>query len=278
MQELDLKVGVAFTRFQTRYFQGRYARLNAKVVSYGPCQTPTLGFCVDRHLEILRFQPQDYWKLDATIRHRDSTPVSPLLLQLQWSRGRVFNQQTVEVIGEEVRGGRASLRVERVSTKEERKVRPAGLNTVEMLKMASRGLGMGPKHAMDVAERLYTSGYISYPRTESTGYPPGSDLHSLLRAQAEHPHWGEYVERLLDEGPNRPRNGVDAGDHPPITPMRAATEANVGGGDAWRLYNAIARNFIGSLSPDATFQSTKLEFRSSLLPDKGTNHTSLANV
>ena len=32
------------------------------------------------------------------------------------------------------------------------------------------------------------------------------------------------------------RAGVDVGDHPPITPVRMATEMELGGGDAWRLY------------------------------------------
>lgn len=36
------------------------------------------------------------------------------------------------------------------------------------------------------------------------------------------------VKQLLTEGINRPRKGHDAGDHPPITPMRAATEAELG--------------------------------------------------
>ena len=61
-QELDLKVGVAFTRFQTAHFLGKYA-LDARCVSYGPCQTPTLGFCVARHLKIDTFVPEPFWKL-----------------------------------------------------------------------------------------------------------------------------------------------------------------------------------------------------------------------
>ena len=31
--------------------------------------------------------------------------------------------------------------------------------------MASSGLGMAPAQAMRIAESLYTSGYLSYPRT-----------------------------------------------------------------------------------------------------------------
>lgn len=42
------------------------------------------------------------------------------------------------------------LRVVEFSEKEERKPRPPGINTVEMLKAASSILGMGPAHAMQV--------------------------------------------------------------------------------------------------------------------------------
>lgn len=41
------------------------------------------------------------------------------------------------------------------------------------------------------------------------------------------------------------QGGTDVGDHPPITPVRSATESDVGGGDAWRLYEYVVRHFLG---------------------------------
>eukprot|EP00966_Prymnesium_polylepis_P225517 5217060-Prymnesium_polylepis.1 len=52
----------------------------------------------------------------------------------------------------------------------------------------------------------------------------------------------------------RPRAGVDAGDHPPITPVGAASRAQAvacGGFDGWRLYELVGRTFLATLSPDA---------------------------
>uniref|UniRef100_A0A8D1UED5 DNA topoisomerase n=1 Tax=Sus scrofa TaxID=9823 RepID=A0A8D1UED5_PIG len=120
--------------------------------------------------------------------------------------------------------------------------------------------GMGPQHAMQTAERLYTQGYISYPRTETTHYPESFDLKGPLRQQANHPYWADTVKQLLAEGINRPRKGHDAGDHPPITPMRSATEAELGG-EAWRLYEYITRHFIATVSHDCRYLQSTISFR-----------------
>lgn len=251
-QELDLKIGVAFTRFQTRFFQGKYGNLDASVISYGPCQTPTLNFTVARHLEIVRHTPESFWSLEVEAR----APALGRNLSLAWERGRVFDADVGEMFRRLVSDAKHA-KVEQVSEKEERRVRPGGLNTVEMLKAASAGLGMGAHHAMQVAERLYIQGYISYPRTESTAYPQGFDLKGTLRIQRKHPVWGVYVGELLDGVMERPRGGRDQGDHPPITPMEAASESRIGGGDAWRLYDFVTRHFIASLSPDCTYASRR---------------------
>ncbi|KAK9917893.1 hypothetical protein WJX75_009329 [Coccomyxa subellipsoidea] len=251
-QELDLKVGVAFTRFQTRYFQGKYGNLDASVISYGPCQTPTLFFCVQRHQLITAFQPEDYWTI------RPQVAKSGQRVDVEWARGRLFDRDVAQLFQRIVTEAR-SLRCVDVSVKEEKRQRPNGLNTVELLKVASSAMGMSPQQAMRCAEGLYTSGYISYPRTESTAYPPGFDFHEVLAEMRRHPIWGDYTASLMG-GFAPPKGGHDAGDHPPITPIASATEAELGGGDDWRLYDYIARHFLGSLSPDCVIRRTTAAF------------------
>lgn len=94
------------------------------------------------------------------------------------------------------------------------------------------------------------------------------------------------VKALLSGGLNRPRKGSDAGDHPPITPMRSASEAELGesddgaqqpgdlpwgctltqfvpplsGSDGWRLYEYITRHFIATVSQDCRYLQTTIDF------------------
>lgn len=70
---------------------------------------------------------------------------------------------------------------------------------------------------------------------------------AALQQQARSPDWGREVSEILKAGIQRPKKGHDAGDHPPITPMKAATEAELGH-EAWRLYDYITRHFIATVS------------------------------
>lgn len=74
---------------------------------------------------------------------------------LDWSREGLFDNEVahlfLSLIHEE-----KEARVKNVSEKPRSKAPPIALHTVELLRSASSKLHMGPKQAMDVAERLYT--------------------------------------------------------------------------------------------------------------------------
>lgn len=61
--ELDLRIGAAFTRFQTLRYQAVFPAQVSGLLSYGSCQIPTLGFVVRRYNDIENFIQQKFWKL-----------------------------------------------------------------------------------------------------------------------------------------------------------------------------------------------------------------------
>lgn len=61
--ELDLRIGAAFTRFQTLRLQKVFPANIENLVSYGSCQIPTLGFVAQRYKEIENFIARTFWKI-----------------------------------------------------------------------------------------------------------------------------------------------------------------------------------------------------------------------
>lgn len=76
-----------------------------------------------------------------------------------------------------------------------------------MEKSASKKLRMNAKEAMKVAEKLYTKGLISYPRTETNIFPKELNLTNLVEMQRQDHNWGLFATRIMNEGGPNPRQG-----------------------------------------------------------------------
>ncbi|XP_053988911.1 DNA topoisomerase 3-alpha isoform X1 [Hylaeus volcanicus] len=248
--ELDLRIGAAFTRFQTMRLQKVFpTSLADMLISYGSCQFPTLGFVVERFLAIERFKPEPYWKI-RVMDVRDQ-----LSVEFRWIRGRLFEKLPCEVLLDTCLE-QPDAKVQKITSKPKSKWRPLPLDTVELEKQGSRKLHLSAKETMKIAEKLYTQGLISYPRTETNIFPKELNLVPLVNQQVNDPAWGNFAQQLLTAGLS-PRQGKKSDQaHPPIHPIKYAD--NLQGNDA-KVYEFVVRHFLACVSNNALGQETTVE-------------------
>ncbi|RDB16720.1 DNA topoisomerase 3 [Hypsizygus marmoreus] len=253
---LDLKVGAAFTRLQTQTLQARFAQIadGRNVVSYGPCQFPTLGFVVQKWNLVKSFVSEPFWYIYLSL-----TPVSSGNGEdtvFQWKRGHLFDQDVAVSIYDYVLSDPLA-RVTKVTKKSTKKWKPLPLTTVELQKAGSRLLRLAPKKVLDVAEKLYQQGFLSYPRTETDQFDAQFDFQSLIQKQTVDPAWGDFATSLTQGGFAVPRKGKNNDKaHPPIHPTAHAGNL---AGDEKRVYEFITRRFLACCSKDAEGWQTTVD-------------------
>jgi len=236
-QKIDLAWGAVLTRFISLASQ----QGGHNYLSVGRVQSPTLALIVARHKAIEEFVSTPYWNVSARfnkgeefVGHHVSNP---------FKDEEAANRALANCEGQP--SGRV-LRYERAE-KDEYPLPP--FNTTMFLMEATK-LGLSAARAMKVAEDLYTAGYISYPRTDNTVYPPSLGLRRILE-KLKDSDLKEEAEELLAQEHIRPSRGkVQTTDHPPIYPTEAATSKNLKG-EKWTVYELIARRFMATVAPPA---------------------------
>jgi DNA topoisomerase-3 len=111
--ELDLRIGAAFTRWQTLSLKG-ISGLEDRVISYGSCQFPTLGFVVDRYNRVKNFVPEPFWSIKV-MHKKDDVNVN-----FSWDRNRLFDRMITVTLFERCLLARTA-RVTAVATKPTKK-------------------------------------------------------------------------------------------------------------------------------------------------------------
>ncbi|XP_059509987.1 DNA topoisomerase 3-alpha isoform X2 [Stegostoma tigrinum] len=250
-QELDLRIGASFTRFQTLRLQKVFPNvLSNQLISYGSCQFPTLGFVVERFKAIQAFIQETFYKIKVTHETEDGN------VEFNWKRHRLFNHTACLVLYQICMEDPVATVLD-VFTKPKSKWRPLPLDTVELEKLVSRKLKINAKETMRIAEKLYTQGYISYPRTETNIFPKDLNLSALVQQQTVDPQWGAFAQGILDRGGPTPRNGNKSDQaHPPIHPTKYTNNLQ---GTEQRIYEFVVRHFLACCSQDAQGQETTVE-------------------
>jgi DNA topoisomerase-1 len=253
---LDLTIGAAFTRTLTLIVEKRGALPRGRFLSYGPCQTPVLYLVVKRAIERENFQKKKFFQISATVR------IGRYQLKMRHDL-KYEKREDAERVAQELLRARNGL-VTAASYVKRIVEPPEPLATVEMERRASRFLNIRAKRAMDIAEDLYQEGLISYPRTDTTIYPPTLNLRAIAAKFAAHEELGEYVRKVILSAPQlRVRQGKESdGAHPPIYPLRYASRDEVVkrfGLEGWKLYDLVVRHFLATLSPPMVVEEQSVE-------------------
>lgn len=138
---------------------------NKKLISYGNCQFPTLGFVVDRFKRIKYFQSEEFWMINLSLKKGRKK------FQFNWERGHLFDRLLAVCIYQDcINNQNDHVVVKSVTTRPKSRYAPYPLTTVELQKDCSRFFKYSAKDTLQIAETLYTKGFISYPRTETDSF------------------------------------------------------------------------------------------------------------
>ncbi len=242
-REIDLIWGAVLTR----YISLTSGKLGRNFLSVGRVQTPTLALVVDREKEIKSFKPEDYWVLSIECEKegKEFTAV--------YKQEKLFDKKKADEIK------KLSSKIAVVKKIEQRTLKqkpPVPFNATEFLRAAS-SIGLQPKRAMSIAEKLYMEGFVSYPRTDNTHYPSSLDLRSILKKLSRTKEFGELASKLLTKKKLVPTKGKKkTTDHPPIHPVEVASKNKLQPAE-WKVYELIVRRFLATLADESKLKTVK---------------------
>jgi DNA topoisomerase-1 len=250
-QVIDLIWGAVLTRYMTLL-------QNDGVLSVGRVQTPTLAKIVERELEIRAFVPEPYWQITAMIkgqRWADPTRLGPDFRAIH-EKVNFKKESEAKAVYAKVKGASLST-ITDLNSKKQKSYPPAPFDTTQFVKEATI-LGLSAEKAMKIAEDLYMSGYISYPRTDNTAYPKELNLRAIVGKFLGTSEFGTEA-RLVDAlATIRPTKGKKITvDHPPIYPVSYVDKGSLDA-DSWKVFDLIVRRFLATLYIPYQYETTTI--------------------
>ena len=246
-QFIDLIWGAVLTRYLT---MAKFGGLG-NVRSAGRVQTPTLALVARREKERQAFVPEDYWVVRGTAATQKGEE-----FKFAHATARFKDEATATSAYQDAKAA-GKARVTDVVKKTRKGTIQTPFNTTS-LQTAAAAEGLTPARTMRIAESLYMSGLISYPRVDNTVYPETLDLSEVVTMLKGVPQYSNYCDELLAAHPLKATRGKqETTDHPPIYPTGVGDPDKLRP-EEWKLYNLIARRFLATLSEQPVIEGTKV--------------------
>ena len=221
--------------------------------SAGRVQSVALRIVCDRENEIEKFKPVEYWSVAARLNEKGKS----FEARLYSVDGKVSDKLDVksgteaEALKRAIEAGRFEVRS--VDKKPTRRNPYAPFTTSSLQQDASSRLGFSPNRTMQLAQRLYEDGVITYMRTDGIDMAP--EAIAAARSAIEKEFGSAYLPPTPRIYQNKAKNAQEAHEAIRPTDMFRHPET-VGDADQRKLYGLIWRRTLACQMRPAEIERT----------------------
>ncbi|MBM7619458.1 DNA topoisomerase-3 [Bacillus tianshenii] len=250
----DWLIGMNASRAYTLLLQQKGV---SDVFSTGRVQTPTLALIVKRELEIENFQSKPFWEVIATFN------MDGKMYNGKWQKdgeSRLDNPELAKRIVQFCRGKDA--RIDTIE-KERKEFQPPFLFNLSSLQATANSMyKFSPQKTLEIAQKLYVKGIISYPRSDSSFVTKeeASMFPETLQKLSQFPAFKEYFPLPFQSVMNNKRvvNDKKVTDHYAIIPTEQVKDPSKMSPEEEKIYSLVVKRLIAAHYDKAIFDYTTI--------------------
>jgi len=225
------------------------------VFSVGRVQTPTLALIVKRELEIENFKPEPFWEVHAHFFMNGKKYSG------KWQNDgetRINTKELAEKIAKFCYDKPAV--VNKVKSERKEFLPPLLYNLSALQAEANKRFKFSPKKTLDVLQKLYQKGNVSYPRSDSryvTKEEAGNfpDILTKLNNIQEYAQYFPLpIDSIADD--NRYVNEKKVTDHYAIIPTEQVPKLEKLTPDERKIYDLVVKSLVAAHYKKAIFEYT----------------------
>ncbi|MBN2454804.1 DNA topoisomerase I [Candidatus Woesearchaeota archaeon] len=233
-----------------------------KILSSGRVQGPALKIIADREKEIKAFKPVPYWQIEVRGEIKEGELIA------SHEKDKFWEKKEASSVVKKVKG--KDGKISEVTREEKNLQPPFPFDLTTLQTEAYRCFGINPKYTLEIAQELYTAGYISYPRTSSQQLPPAIGYKGIIEKLSGQEEYTTLCKELLKNqlSPNNGKKTDPA--HPAIYPTGIKPGKVSQRGK--KIYDLIARRFMATFGEPAVRETLtiKIDISGEIFVAKGT--------
>ena len=235
----------------TRLYTLKYG-VNRQVLSIGRVQTPTLALIVNRQHEIDNFKPETYWVLSTV--YRDTTFTAVMDEGDRGFKSQEEGQKALDAIRP------LPFTVTGVEKKNGREAAPRLFDLTSLQVECNKKFGYSADLTLQLIQSLYEKKVATYPRVDTT-FLPDDVYPKCPQIMAAMTPYAGFIQPLFADGKKLEKtkkvfDNTKVTDHHAIIPTTVPVTTAVLNTNEKRVYDLIARRFIGVFYPECRYEQT----------------------